>query len=81
MGALVQNTGHIRELLEFLNSRPWSEEERGNACASMVAAYVLQDEGRGAIKIWIIDLAVKGERAKVQVVATCNPGLEQIAKS
>jgi hypothetical protein len=47
----------------------------------LIAAYVLHDEGRGAVKIWLVDLTVQGERAKVQVVATCNPELEEIAKS
>lgn len=81
MSATPPNTGHMRDLLRFLNSMPWTDEERGTACATLVAAYVLHDEGRGTVKTWLVDVTVKGVRAKVRVVATCNPELEEIAKS
>jgi len=71
---------HMKALLYFLNSQPWTEEERGDACASMAAAYVLYQEGRRATKTWALELTVKGQRAKVMVKVACDPDMEQIAK-
>jgi hypothetical protein len=75
----VVNSQHMKELLTFLNTRPWSDGERGDACAALVAAYVLNQEGRGATKTWTLDLTVKAQRAKVKVMAICDPDLETIA--
>lgn len=74
------NTEHMRELFSFLKSKPWTDEQRADACVSVVAAVVLGREGRGATKTWNLDLTVKGVRSKMVVTVVCDSNFDQIAK-
>lgn len=74
------NTEHMRDLISLLNAKPWTDEQKADACASVAAALVLYQEGRGATKTWNLDLTVKGVRSKMTVTIVCDSNLDSIAK-
>lgn len=76
----VASRDHMRELLSFLNAKPWTDEQRGDACVLLLAASVMDQEGRGATKTWELDLTVKGVRSKMKVTVVCDSNLDQVAK-
>jgi hypothetical protein len=70
MTKLPINKDKMGQLLEFLNSTGWSDEERETRLAEALCAYYLKSTRGDVQKTWMLEMTVMGLRKKVEIVAT-----------